>query len=308
MSSNFLIGVDGGGTRTRAVLCDPDGQILGRGDSGSSNLYGVGIGEAAAAILDAVREAVGSRANALAGCGLGLAGAHSPVEVSRLREILEPVLRPLLGANPLVIEEDAVAAWAGAFGGEPGIICIAGTGANAFGIGPGGRRGRADGLGPLLGDRGSGIRIGEAALRAACAAQDGVGPKTNLLNAILSHFGITSVEELVGVVYAPDFARSAIAGLVPTVADCAVTDHVARGILMAAGRDLAASVTAVVAQLGPWQGIPVAPIGGVLENLSLVRQSFASALRNVHEDAIAVRPARFEPVVGAAFLPILETL
>jgi len=304
----MLIGVDGGGTSTRSVLCDGAGHIRRRGEAGSSNLYGVGLAEAAAAILHAVREAMGGEDVRLSGCGLGLAGAHSPAEIGRWREILEPPLRPLLGESPLVIEEDSVAAWAGAFGGEPGIICIAGTGSNSFGIDGNGRRAGADGLGPLLGDRGSGIRIGEAALRAACSARDGVGPKTTLLPAILAHFGASSVEELVGVVYAPDFARARIAGLVPIVAQCAITDHLARGILKAAGQDLAASVSSVAAQLQLESRIQVAPIGGVLENVSLVRQSFESTLRANYKGSVQVQAPKFEPVVGAALLTTLETL
>jgi N-acetylglucosamine kinase-like BadF-type ATPase len=75
----------------------------------------------------------------------------------------------------VVVDEDVTAAHAGAFATfhvgstvlNSGVICIAGTGANSFGIGENGQRARANGLGPLLGDRGSGYRIGEYALRAA---------------------------------------------------------------------------------------------------------------------------------------------
>jgi len=306
MSPHYLIGVDGGGTRTRCVLCDGDGQVLRRGESGSSNLYGAGIGPASAAILEAIRGALEGTGITPSGCGLGLAGAHSPAEIVRLREALAPGLADIMPRADVAIEEDAVAAWAGAFGGEPGIICIAGTGANAFGIGPDGGRARADGLGPLLGDRGSGIRIGEAALRAACAAHDGVGPETALLPVILAHFGVSSVEELVGAVYAPGFSRADLAGLVPPIATAAKLDLVARGILKNAGQDLAASVTAVARQLKFEAQVPVAYIGGVLENVPMVRESFESALQMSLAGRVLVQPPRFEPVVGAAFLPALK--
>ncbi|MYS50866.1 ATPase, partial [Streptomyces sp. SID6013] len=78
---------------------------------------------------------------------------------------------------------DAVTAHAGALGGRAGVVLAIGTGSVAVGIGADGTYARVDGWGPLLGDDGSGARIGTAGLRAALRAHDGRGPATALLDA-----------------------------------------------------------------------------------------------------------------------------
>lgn len=319
MSEQFLVGVDGGGSQTRAVVCNPAGEVLGWGAAGSSNFYAVGLDETATNIAAAIRGALADlnatglyeperEAPALQSCGLGLAGACSPADISALRAALLPALAPFFADKsfPVAIDEDAVAAWAGAFDGEAGIICIAGTGANAFGIGTDGTRVKVDGVGPLLGDRGSGIDIGRGVLRAAAAAYDGAGRTTSLFEASLAHFGLGSMDELVAYIYAPGFARSELAGLVPVAARTAEAgDFVAQDILNHAGFQLATSVAAVIRKLAlaPDRPVPVAPVGGVLENVSLVRASFERELAALAAHPVVVQAPRCEAVVGAAFLP-----
>ena len=84
---------------------------------------------------------------------------------------------------------DGVIAHAGALGGEPGVVLIAGTGVVALAIGADGGLRTADGWGPWLGDEGGGAWIGAAGLRAALRAHDGRGPSTTLLDAARARFG-----------------------------------------------------------------------------------------------------------------------
>jgi len=294
----YKIGVDGGGTTTRAVLIDSQLQIVGRGEAGSSNHYSVGAERAAQNIATAVEgalQAAGVAADAVGSWGVGLAGACTPAEQTLLHE----AIAPLTGSKPLVVDEDAAAAQAGAFGGGAGVVCIAGTGANSFGINERGERARADGLGPLLGDRGSGYWIGEQTLRAACRANDGSGPATSLLEGVLTHLGVASVDELVQLVYRPDFERDRIAALVPMVIQCAAErDDVASSLLRAAGRELASTVRGVLEKLGVTR---VATYGGVLSNDTPVRTAFEEALRQSIPN-VQIQEPQFDAAVGAALL------
>lgn len=227
--------------------------------------------------------------------GLGLAGVCSDAEQSLVRTRLESVA----GEMPLAIEEDAVAAWAGAFGGEAGAICIAGTGANCFGRNEAGESARADGLGPLLGDRGSGYSIGEAALRAVCAADEGSGPPTSLLTPVLQKLEVVSVAQLVQLVYRPDFKRDRVASVVPIVFEHAnADDAVARRVLENAGDALAATTLAVMRRLGLSR---VAPVGGVLSQSSPLRERYESVLHGEIPD-IKIEEARYDAAIGAALL------
>ncbi|WP_419993170.1 BadF/BadG/BcrA/BcrD ATPase family protein [Streptomyces boninensis] len=137
--------------------------------------------------VDAVVEAV---------AGLGLPYPPSVVAVGTTaapagqdeRRALAAAVRERLGAGRVLVTEDAVTAHLGAFGGAPGVVVSAGTGAVAL-WSDGRRCVRVDGLGPILGDHGSGADIGRAGLRAAMAAVEGRGPATSLVEPARQHLG-----------------------------------------------------------------------------------------------------------------------
>lgn len=301
--SSYRIGVDGGGSNTRAVVIDERLHVLGRGEAGSSNHYAVGLRGAAENIQTAVGlalEIAGLRQSEVASWGFGLAGACSAAE----QGLITDALQPIFGAEAsLTVDEDAAAAWAGAFATpegtiEPGAICIAGTGANCFGVNAGGERARADGLGPLLGDRGSGYWIGEATLRAVCAAYDGAYPETALFRPVLDYYGAASVDDLIPIVYAPDFSRARLAGVLPILIQLAPEDAVAARILREAGEQLAITTSAVLKKLGL---DAVAVTGGVLQNAALVREAYETALRERIPGVTVIEP-RYDAIIGAALL------
>jgi N-acetylglucosamine kinase-like BadF-type ATPase len=292
------IGVDGGGTTTRAVAVDENLRVLGRGEAGPGNFYSAGESAAVGNIVAAIRaacESAGIRENNVAGWGLGLAGAVGEDDKSRQRD----ALLPYANDAQVIVDEDAAAAQSGAFAGGAGAICIAGTGSNCFGINDRGERRRADGNGPLLGDRGSGYWCGEQALRAACAGLDGAAPATALYDAVLQQLGATDLNELIQVVYAPDFKKDRIAALFPTLMQIAKEgDAVAQEILERAGQELARTTLAVIQPLNINR---VAPVGGILSNETPVRAAFESALRAAIADIQIVEP-QHDAAIGAALL------
>lgn len=311
----ICIGIDGGGTTTRAVVVRFSSttlHILGSASALSSNHYSVGLETATRHIAQAADEAL-QNANLsrdeINAWGLGLAGACTHAEQQLWREQLTETV----GTARVVVDEDVAAAHSGAFASDnaqcSGVVCIAGTGANSFGVDAEGRRARADGWGPLLGDRGSGYRIGEDALRAACASHDNgfVGEKTRspLLARILDHFGVDSIDALLPVVYAPSFTKDKIAALVPVVAQCAHDgDQIARELLNNAGRDLAATCASVMSSLKIHR---VSPQGSILQNVALVRRSFEDDLRSRFPN-LEIVEARYDAVVGAALLAFYSAL
>lgn len=302
----IFIGVDGGGTTTRAAVVRfsaNEPEVLGSGFAPSSNLYSVGIEAATRHIENAVNDAFFSAhisRDDIRGWGLGLAGACTHDEQKLWRQ----QLAPLLHNAQIVVDEDVVAAHRGAFASHhiaerAGVICIAGTGANSFGIDSRGNRARADGLGPLLGDRGSGYRIGEAALRAICGAHDGSAPNTALLVRVLDHFAASSVDALVPIVYAPTFTKDKIAEIVPIVLQCAhENDAVAQELLDRAAQELAATCAAVMCKLKTRR---VTTHGGLLSENSLVHTAFFKHLRLRLENVERCQQ-RYDATLGAALL------
>ncbi len=298
---NYRIGIDGGGTKTRAVVLNTQLKILGEGASGSSNIYAVGIESALQNILESADCALTEaslRREQIAGWGLGLGGVASNLESARV----EAALREHIGAEIGVsVVEDVVAAHRGAFDWEQNsatqIVCIAGTGANCFGRNSEGKTAKSDGLGPLLGDRGSGYRIGEAALRLYGLESDGVTAETALSPAILAHFGAENTDALIQIVYASDFERARVASLAPLVVQLAEDNVSTRRILESAGEDLAQTARAVLRRLGDESG-EVALVGGVLSGAARVRRAFEAALGA----DVKLVEAKYESAIGAALL------
>lgn len=298
----FRVGVDGGGSTTRAVVVDENHRVVGRGHGDASNLYNLGLDAACQSIQNAIAAAL-EQANlapdAVTSWGFGLAGISGAAEKARWQAALAP-----LYAGQIAVDEDVAAAWAGALGEENlsagGAVLIAGTGANCFGQNAGGKRARVDGWGPLLGDRGSGYWLGERAMRAAVAGFDGAAPPTALQTALLGHFEVESVEALVGVVYAADFRRDRVAALVPhVIAHARAGDAVAAELLKQSGQQLGQTARAVLQSLDLKT---LALTGGLLEHSPEIR----AALQDELGETIELCQPRFEAVVGAAFLPALN--
>lgn len=123
---NYFIGIDGGGTSTRALILSDTMQVVGRGEAGPSNHYRVGAPMAAencvraaeAAFNEAARMVPGITREELAAWGFGLAGVRRDNDARLMRSQLQPVANGL----PWVLETDAVAAHWGAFGGKTGLV------------------------------------------------------------------------------------------------------------------------------------------------------------------------------------------
>lgn len=184
MAERLFLGVDGGGTTSRAKLTDAQGNRLGEGRSGSSNLN-MGIALAADSILAATREAL-----ATAGlpetrlgdivAGFGLAGGN----VTALAEALRRQPFPFAHID---VTSDAVVACLGAHGGADGGIMIVGTGSQGLAFVKGAMK-TVGGWGFELSDGGSGAQLGRAAIRAALLAFDDLAPASGLTDAILARF------------------------------------------------------------------------------------------------------------------------
>jgi len=299
--SGFVLGLDGGGTQTRAALADCAGQTVGIGTAGACNLAAVSPPEALAAALAAadaaLRQTGAGRTEVLSVCA-GVAGVSYADRRAQF-------LRGLQDAFPnarITVEPDYAVALTGATGGGPGVIVIAGTGSAAYGENAAGETHRAGAYGYLIDDSGSGYGVGRAALAAVLQAADGTGPQTTLTERILAGLGLISLNEVVPAVYGGSLSRVSIAGLSRIVAEAASedADPVARAILLRAGGTLAQLVHGVTQRLFTEAdtSFPVVQIGGLWNAGDTLTDVFARSLRRFAPAAI-VTPPRHSPVEGA---------
>jgi glucosamine kinase len=242
----YVLGIDAGGTKTRALLAEETGRVLGRGHGGGANLKTHGELEVEK-VLHRVIEEAESEANAKPDAvALGIAGADRPED----HAVLRTILRRMGFRQRVLVTNDARVAFVAGSPSRVGLALICGTGSIAWGQNAAGEIARAGGWGWHLADEGSGFWIGARAVRAALRGADGRGPGTALAEAVREHFGIGSVEEIVRIVYDGEFPRHQIAMLAPRVAGAAAAgDAVAGGILDEAAEELAAAARSVRGRL-----------------------------------------------------------
>jgi N-acetylmuramic acid 6-phosphate etherase len=295
---SFLVGVDGGGSKTVALLSDLEGRVLGRGLAGSSNYQVVGMQVAGEALNRAIRAAFADAKiePCLPGAlCLGLAGVDRPEDCALIRAWADEHLP----GTPVEIVNDAQLVLATGTPEGWGVATICGTGSIVHGRNRAGQATRVDGWGHLLGDDSSGYAIGRAALRAIMRAQDGRGPQTQLARLILEHWSLDAPEDLVRRVYTMQASTQDIAALAELVDAAALAgDLVAQSILKDAGREQALAVAAVAKQLQMQGTIPCAQGGSVIVKGHFIRQMFldSAAALGLQLDPVTPVP---EPAQGA---------
>ena len=296
----YYLGIDGGGTKTRCVLAD-ETTVLAKVMTGGSNIVRLGETQAKEALRTAIRQVCAiakispDRIRAIC---IGAAGAARPEIAAKIRSILAELTPEIAHAN-IEIVGDTVIALEAAFGADPGVIAIAGTGSIVYGRDAAGRTARAGGWGFAISDEGSGHWIGRRAISAILSARD-QSLETTLTAMVLRSWKLTTIDELVQQANStppPDFPR-----LFPIVLRAAdEADGIARDLLADAGTKLAELTSTVVRRLAPQASadtLPVATTGSVFRQSPLVRQVFYNLLQK-DLPGIDVRQDLADPVDGA---------
>jgi glucosamine kinase len=302
---SLLVAVDGGQTATKALIARRDGAVLGAGRGGpSDHFHGAGgVEKNRRAIHEAVRSALAAAEadpGDVASIGLGLTGAPAGGEQT---PIVAEIVQEILPEAIVTVVPDYVTNLAGASGGEPGVVLIAGGGSIGFGVTADGREALAGGFGYLLGDEGSAFDIGLRAIAAACRAEDRRGEATSLVTAVLEHFDIATIRTIPRVVYRAGFSREHISLLAPAVSEAARTgDAEARRIMATAGEELACIAIGVMRQLfDSGENVTVYLTGGVFSAGECLLGPFRTALHAQWSSATSRFP-RFPPAVGGLIL------
>lgn len=312
MSGNaaYVIGLDGGGTKTAAQIADMRGVIAAETQGGPSNFQIIGVEESAGNILDLVEtccHSVGCNISEIGSVVAGLTGAGRTADQKRICDGIQNLAQDRgIYLQDLKIESDARIALEAAFLGKPGIALISGTGSMVFGKDAKGKLHRAGGWGRLIGDEGSGYHIGREAVRAAARMIDGRGKKTSLARLLASRFGLRTQEEIIHSVYGDNLDLSSVARLVLDAARR--KDKVASAILDSAAHELLLAVQSVLHSMGlrpgiPKKSLPLALMGGLLVSENVYATMVRSLIRK-QLPIISIEKPASSPVRGAIFLAI----
>lgn len=301
-----MAGVDGGATKTVAVVGRPDGTLLGSARAPSSNYHNVGIRTAVRSIRSAVHLAC-RRAKAptenLEIVVMGLAGMDSPRDFSVGRRVAHLTG---LGKRRIVKHDSVIAVYAATLG-RPGIVVNAGTGSFAAGIGWDGRVIRAGGWGNIIDDEGSAYDIGKLGIRAALRALDEREKKTMIARLLVKKYKLQALEDIVHEVYDKPMTVDELSEISKLVARAAQRgDRVARDIFVHEGRVSAILVTSIARRLGMTRSNPdIYCAGGVFNAGMKILRPFREELRK-NLPRFHIRRPLFAPVVGAFILALRE--
>src|SRR5205823_9691417 len=273
----YVLGFDGGGTKTECVLMDEAGAILARSRSGASNVVNVGAEAAAAALAEAGLEALRSVARPpsdVACILVGLSGAGEP----RARWDVQEKLKPSFPNATILVTSDLILTL-GATGEIPSAVVIAGTGSAVLGRTAPLKLARAGGFGPIIGDPGSANDIGRKTV-ARCFQKFLNNEQFPLTDEILHTFDCTWTHFVDLVREQPTVIFPKIFPIVAKAAEAG--DASARSILITAAKDLLQQVFEVLSQLQLQNtSFFLAKTGGVFEGSPFLNAEFDRLVRDI---------------------------
>jgi len=295
----YVLGIDAGGTKTRALLADENASVVGSALGGGANLKTHGELEVEKVLHAVIEEACGAAVARPEAIALGIAGADRPADEAVLRGIL----RRIGFRDRVVVTNDARIAFVAGSEQRVGLALVCGTGSIAWGRNRAGEIARSGGWGWHLGDEGSGFWIGERAIREVLRAADGRGPATSLDRPLSEHFEIARPEQILYAIYDREFPRTRVARFAPRVEKAALAgDSVAKAILSDAAGELVRAAQSVRDRLrleeGPYDVVLSGGTFGAVPTLE------AEVARRLSTANARVRNLAEEPAMGAVKLAI----
>jgi len=296
----YIIGMDGGGTKTHGIISDLDGNPFAEVMGGSANFQMLGVDVVARSILKLILELVQK-----VGCDfhdvkiivIGLAGAGKEEDKSKIYNGIVKIANEYnLKLPKLIIETDARIALEGAFMGGAGIVLISGTGSVMFAKDTNGEIHRIGGWGRFIGDEGSGFSLGCEALRAVAKFIDGRGGKTILKDLIFEKFKITDLREVVSKIYSGEFDPASVAPIVTEAGE--MGDEIAIKILDDACYELLTHIKAMLGKSNFGERVKLVLMGGVLRNENYLSRKLKKEITENFPQVDLIEPMA-SPAYGA---------
>jgi N-acetylglucosamine kinase-like BadF-type ATPase len=271
----YIIGVDGGGTKTKAVAYSLDDEEIGEGSSGFGYLL-TDFNKAVKNIISAIEQCK-NKVNEQHGkweCSciyLGIAGIDVGDNVEKVENLLKEKFNCEVKGY-----HDSELAHAAVLKGEDGIIVISGTGSVSYGLYKG-KSARTGGWGHILGDEGSGYYIAIEAFKRMTLEEDLGWARSKLTETIISKLNLKNVKDIQGFIYSAN--KGEIAAYAPIVEEFAKATEVnSVNILKQAGKELAIMTERLYKKLRIDEPINIVVRGSILSKVDIVREEFRSCL------------------------------
>lgn len=301
----YFIGVDSGGTRTRALLADETGRVFGGGHAGSANRNHHTRHQILSNLRQAICAAIVESPSdySLSTIFLGVGGVSTDADCDAIKTIVReiPEISP---DSRVVVRNDTAIALTGGLAGRPGMALIAGTGSVCFGVNGRGEQWTCGGWGALADDIGSASWVGLRAVQAAVRAVDGRSEDTRLRKVVFDFLNLRHPRELIDRVHNQGLERADLGRLAPLVVEvCQQGDNAAAEILREAARGLSEMVLPTVQRLFGDDQCDLALIGGFALSGFPFQAMLTEQIETIAPN-VQVREPEMPPVQGA----VLEAL
>ncbi|MBL6919928.1 MAG: hypothetical protein ISR41_05440 [Puniceicoccaceae bacterium] len=296
----YALGIDGGGSRTRALLCDTLGQIIGQGFSGGTNPRTSTTGELKAHLQEAIEQATRSiDSSKILAAHFGLAGAGDAGTRAKVQAITKELL---CKETTCTIGHDLEIALVGGLGSKTGIVLVAGTGSACYGRTCDGRSTKCGDWGDLVDDVGSGSWIGLRALQVCVRQTDGRLPESPLKQAVMDFLKIEHMDAFKTRIHDSGLSRSERAQLAPIILDLASAGDEVSLEIVAEGVSALSSCVFITSRQLDIKSPTVLLAGGLLQH-TYFSNSLEAALNTRIPNAIITRPI-FSPTAGAVLMAL----
>jgi len=289
-SDELLCGIDGGGTTTKVVVCNLEGQVLHLFQSGTINHYGAGIPKVKENFAIIAAEFIEKFACVPGTIFIGNSALEGLADDALVQELTEGVFH----RSKVVFHSDVYVALLSFTMGNPGAVLISGTGSMACGIDAEGAYHTAGGWGQVLGDEGSAYHIALKGIHAALHAYDGLSEPTQLGTSVMKFFDLKKMHDIIDLIYNPPVEKSVIAAFAPEVNRAAEEgDPAALQILESEAEWLYKLALAITTRCKTQS---LGYFGSVLKYNHRIRSKLSAMLE---VQSIALQVPRFKPEIGA---------
>jgi len=310
-NKNYVIGVDGGGTKTEAALANLEGKIFNLVRTGPSNLRNVGIEKSVSNIYKAIKKVSIGRKIISIFIGLAAIEEEFKFEKEKIKKEIFKKLRNFKGK--LEISSDQILAFRSGTDKKDGIVLISGTGSVCHGwkglqpthhppASRAPKEAKTSGWG-WVADEGSGFWAGQKAFQAIFKELDERGEKTKITKLLFKKWKLKNKEDFLKKIYSRDSIRqiSSISGIIDKAVEKG--DKIAKNIMTEAGKELAQTVKTVIRKLNfKNENFPVVLVGRMFKS-KIILNIVKKEIKKIAPKAQFPQP-KIEPVIGAVKLAI----
>ncbi len=270
----YYLGIDGGGTKTTALLTDENGKILIKVQGKTINFYAVGMEKARENLKSAITEiSEKTGVKDFDGVFIGCSALDGEAEGKTVKRLCDGVIK----AEKIEMNSDTYIALKGMGEVNCPVVVICGTGSMVIGEKETGELLVSGGWGHILGDEGSGYAIAVSALK-ECAILNDKGEKADLLKKACQYFNIENFRDIIPVIYASEMSKDKIAGFGAVVGELSQKgDKISTAIIEDEVKKLYKTAEILIKKLKNTAKIGL--YGGVFEKNQLFRDIFKAELK-----------------------------